>query len=176
MGGSSAQNASIHSASTKRGPAHPRDVDDVDGRRPHLVDQRYTSAPHDQHEGARPEYAQHGHAQQTGARARTRRRQTARAHRAHSGSTGVRTAQRQAHHRGVGRPTPVPAPTGPPPWAATARAPHRGAGPREMRLAPGHSSNQSTCICSLLTCRVLLTCLSCRTVVCLATCYCTCLS
>ena len=60
MGCASAQNASMHNASTKHGPAHPRDVDDVDGRRPHDVDERYTSAPHDQHEGARPEHAQLG--------------------------------------------------------------------------------------------------------------------
>ena len=42
MGSASAHNASMHSASTKHGPAHPRDVDDVDGRRPHDVDERYT--------------------------------------------------------------------------------------------------------------------------------------
>jgi len=42
MGGASTHNASMHSASTKHGPAHPRDVDDVDGRRPHDVDDRYT--------------------------------------------------------------------------------------------------------------------------------------
>ena len=42
MGSASAHNASLHSASTKHGPAHPRDVDDVDGRRPHDVDDRYT--------------------------------------------------------------------------------------------------------------------------------------
>ena len=36
---------------------------------------------------AQPEHTQHGHAQQAGARARTRRRQTARAHRAHSTGT-----------------------------------------------------------------------------------------
>ena len=51
--------------------AHSRDIDDVDGRRPHGVDERYASAPHAQHEGAQPEHAQHGHAQQAGARART---------------------------------------------------------------------------------------------------------
>ena len=33
----------------------PRDVDDVDGRRPHDVDERYASTLHDQHEGAQPE-------------------------------------------------------------------------------------------------------------------------
>ena len=43
-------NASMHSTSTKHEPAYPRDVDDVDGRRPHDVDERYTSAPHAQHE------------------------------------------------------------------------------------------------------------------------------
>jgi len=42
MGGASTHNASMHRASTKHGPAHPRDVDDVDGRRPHDVDERYT--------------------------------------------------------------------------------------------------------------------------------------
>ena len=80
-------NASMHSTSTKHGPAHPRDVDDVDERRPHDLDERCTSAPHAQHEGAQHSHAQHSHAQQAWARApraRTCRRQTARAHRAHS--------------------------------------------------------------------------------------------
>ena len=69
----------------------PRDVrvDDVDGRRPHDVDERYTSAPHAQHEGAHPEHSQP-----------TSRTSTPR--------TQHRHAQRQAHHCGVGRPTPVP--------------------------------------------------------------------
>ena len=69
-------NASMH-ASTKHGPAHPRDVDDVDERMPaqsgrtprdiddvdeqmpHDLDECCTSTPRDQHE-----VVQHGHAQQ----------------------------------------------------------------------------------------------------------------
>ena len=57
-------NASMHSTSTTHGPAHTRDVDDVDERRPHDLDERCTSAPHAQHEGAQLEHAQHVHAQQ----------------------------------------------------------------------------------------------------------------
>ena len=42
MGGASAHNASMHSASTKHWPAHPRNVDDVGERRPHdLGAERY---------------------------------------------------------------------------------------------------------------------------------------
>ena len=71
------------------------DVDDVDERRPHDLDERCTSAPHAQHEGAQLEHTQPGHAQQACDRARTCRRQTARAHRAHS--TGTQTCAARAH-------------------------------------------------------------------------------
>ena len=89
------QCSSMHSASTKHGPAHPRDVDDVDERMSHDLGERCTSAPHDQHEGAQLEHALHGHAQQAWARARTCRRQTARVHRAHS--TGTQACAARAH-------------------------------------------------------------------------------
>ena len=88
-------NASMHSASTKHGPAQPHDVDDFDERSAHDVDERCTSAPHAQHEGTQLEHGQHGHAQPAWARACTCRRQTARAHRAHS--TGTQACAARAH-------------------------------------------------------------------------------
>ena len=88
-------NASMHSASTKHGPVHPRDVDDVDERMSHDLGERCTSAPHAQHEGAQLEHTPHGHAQQAWARARTCRRQTAQVHRAHS--TGTQACAVLAH-------------------------------------------------------------------------------
>ena len=51
-GGHKHDNAGMHSASTKHGPVHPRDVDDVDERMSHDLGERCTSAPHAQHEGA----------------------------------------------------------------------------------------------------------------------------
>ena len=107
MGGASAHNAIMHSTSTKHGPAHPHDVDDVDGRWPHDVDERYTSAPHTQHEGAQPEHAQHGHAQQAGpqgpehAHADDNRTSTLRSQHGH---TGVRSIKRTAAGSAVPRP------------------------------------------------------------------------
>ena len=107
MGGASAHNAIMHSTSTKHGPAHPRDVDDVDGRWPHDVDERYTGAPHTQHEGAQPEHAQHGHAQQAGpqgpehAHADDNRTSTLRSQHGH---TGVRSIKRTAAGSAVPRP------------------------------------------------------------------------
>jgi len=53
----------MYSASTKHGPVHPRDVDDVDERSAHDLDERCTSTPHAQHEGAQHGNAQQGHAQ-----------------------------------------------------------------------------------------------------------------
>ena len=64
-------NASMH-ASTKHGPEHPRDVDDVDERMPHNLGERCTSAPHAQHEGAQHGNAQQGHAQHRVRTARVR--------------------------------------------------------------------------------------------------------
>ena len=64
---------------------------------------------------AQPEHTQHGHAQQAGARARTRRRQTARAHRAHSTGTHACAAP-SAPVRG--RPSPAHACVHWLPWAA----------------------------------------------------------
>ena len=49
----------MHSGNIKYGPAHLRDVDDVDERMPQNLGERCTNAPHAQHEGA-----QHGNAQQ----------------------------------------------------------------------------------------------------------------
>ena len=63
MGSASAQNESMYSASTKHGPVHPRDVDDFDERSAHDLDERCTSTPHAQHEGAQHGNAQQGHAQ-----------------------------------------------------------------------------------------------------------------
>ena len=63
-GGHKHDNASMHSASTKHGPVHPRDVDDDDEWMSHDLSERCTSAPHAQHEGAQLEHAPHGHAQQ----------------------------------------------------------------------------------------------------------------
>ena len=39
-GGHKHDNASMHSASTKHGPAHPRDVNDVGERMPHNLGER----------------------------------------------------------------------------------------------------------------------------------------
>ena len=94
-GGHKHDNAGMHSASTKHGPVHPRDVDDDDERMSHDLSERCTSAPHAQHEGAQLEHAPHGHAQQAWARARTCRRQTAQVHRAHS--TGTQSCAALAH-------------------------------------------------------------------------------
>ena len=55
-------NVSMHSASTKHGPVHPRDVGDVDERMSHDLGERCTSAPHAQHEGAQLEHKPQGHA------------------------------------------------------------------------------------------------------------------
>ena len=66
-GGHKHDNASMHSASTKHGPVHPRDVDDVDERMSHDLGERCTSAPHAQQEGAQLEHTPH--AQQAWARA-----------------------------------------------------------------------------------------------------------
>ena len=67
-GGHKHDNASMHSASTKHGPVHPRDVDDVDEGMSHDLGESCTSAPHAQHEGAQLEHTPHGHAQQAWAR------------------------------------------------------------------------------------------------------------
>ena len=63
-GGHKHDNAGMHSASTKHGPVHPRDVDDVDERMSHDLGERCTSAPHARQEGAQLEHTPHGHAQQ----------------------------------------------------------------------------------------------------------------
>jgi hypothetical protein len=47
-GGHKYDNASMHSASTKHSPVHPRDVDDVDERTSNDLGERCTSAPHAQ--------------------------------------------------------------------------------------------------------------------------------
>ena len=94
-GGHKYDNASMHSASTKHVPVHPRDVDDVDERTSHDLGERCTSAPHAQHEGAQLGHPPHGHTQQAWARARTCRRQTAQVHRAHS--TGTEACAALAH-------------------------------------------------------------------------------
>jgi hypothetical protein len=68
-------NASMHSASTKHGPVHPRDVDDFDERSAHDLDERCTSTPHAQHEGAQHGNAEQGHAQHRVRTARQEERQ-----------------------------------------------------------------------------------------------------
>ena len=77
MGSASAHNASMHSASTKHGPAHPRDVDDVDERSAHDLDECCASTPRAPHEVVQHGHAQQWHAQQaheTRAQARTANR------------------------------------------------------------------------------------------------------
>jgi len=58
-GGHKHDNAGMHSASTKHGPVHPRDVDDDAERMAHDLSERCTSAPHAQHEGAQLEHGMH---------------------------------------------------------------------------------------------------------------------
>ena len=58
-GGHKHDNAGMHSASTKHGPVHPRDVDDDVERMAHDLSERCTSAPHAQHEGAQLEHGMH---------------------------------------------------------------------------------------------------------------------
>ena len=65
-GGHKHDNAGMHSASTKHGPVHPRDVDDDAERMAHDLSERCTSAPHAQHEGAQLEQACTAPAQSTG--------------------------------------------------------------------------------------------------------------
>ena len=97
---------------------------------------------------AQPEHTQHGHAQQAGARARTLRRQTARAHRAHStgtqacaapsapvrGRPDASGARGQASRRTRARPT---GRRGPP------QPGRRAWGPREMLPVPGRCTRDA---------------------------------
>ena len=132
-GGHKHDNAGMHSASTKHGPVHPRDVDDDAERMAHDLSERCTSAPHAQHEDAQLEHAPHGHAQQAWARARTCRRHTERTNQL--GDAGANPA------RGATRPRARPAHHqrwAPEPPAAAARRParpHRG--PPAAALHPG---------------------------------------
>jgi len=126
MGSASAHNASMHSASTKHGPAHPRDVDDVDERSAHDLDECCTSTPRAQHEVVQHGHAQQWHAQQAHAtRAQAR---TARAHAAgtRNTSTGAQARTTRGHQRSVSlllRSYAPPA-AAPPPPLTYARATH----------------------------------------------------
>ena len=101
MGSASAHNASLHSASTKHGPAHPRDVDDVDERSAHDLDECCASTPRAPHEVVQHGHAQQWHAQQahaTRAQAHTAR---ARAAGTRNTSTGAQARTTRGHRRPV---------------------------------------------------------------------------
>ena len=129
-GGHKHDNASMHSASTKHGPVHPRDVDDVDERMSHDLSERCTSAPHAQHEGAQLEHTPHGHAQQAWARARTCRRHCTSTPCTQYGHTSVPSSKCTTAESAAPRPCPRPP-------AVSRRRPGAAAWRRPPRNAPG---------------------------------------
>ena len=162
MGGASTHNASMHSASTKHGPAHPRDVDDVDGRRPHDVDDRYTRLSQAHHTSStkahspsthstgtcRRQGPEHAHADDKPHRhERTERTEEEEGEeedtpRTQHGHAGVRSVKRTAAGSAVPRPclrSLAAVGRGPPPPGRRVC----GAGPREMRLAPGRCTRDA---------------------------------